>query len=189
MIFGCWNLESLDTLGIVILYYCPGHFGWKSWWNFGWTKNSVCVQKMGQLRTWMTDCVTELVLLPKVGKFSGSICWLPDSRYGGQFWFCAGKGSRWYINCIRLISATYLGELWSYLSCWLILYWRDMRQTLISVLDLRYGSCKSFECWLIIFVEFWGFDVGVTRRLGIEVSVDSIRGILVSSLCYYIGLE
>ena len=58
--------------GYCILYYYAGVLVGKvgeSLWM-----SSVCVPKMGQLRTWMTDCSTELVLLLKIGQFSGSIC-------------------------------------------------------------------------------------------------------------------
>ena len=53
--------------GYCILYYYAGVLVGKvgeSLWM-----SSVCVPKMGQLRTWMTDCSTELVLLLKIGKF------------------------------------------------------------------------------------------------------------------------
>ena len=50
-------------------------------------KSSVCVPKMGQLRTWMTDCITELLLLLRIGKYSGSICSMQDHRMEGNFVF------------------------------------------------------------------------------------------------------
>ena len=60
-------MGSLHSVGIVFLYYYAGVLVGKvgeSLWM-----SSVCVLKMGQLRTWMTDCSTELVLLLKIGKF------------------------------------------------------------------------------------------------------------------------
>ena len=53
--------------GYCILYYYAGVLVGKvgeSLWM-----SSVCVPKMGQLRTWMTDRSTELVPLLKIGNF------------------------------------------------------------------------------------------------------------------------
>ena len=35
----------------------------------------------------MTDCITELLLLLRIGKYSGSICSMQDHRMEGNFVF------------------------------------------------------------------------------------------------------
>ena len=55
-----------------VLYFCTTIL---AFWletlvvHFGCKKSSVCVPKMGQFRTWMTDRSTELVPLLKIGNF------------------------------------------------------------------------------------------------------------------------
>ena len=66
--------------------------------RFGWMKSSVCVPKMGQLRTWMTDCITEVVLLLKIRKFSGSICSMQDSRMKENFGFVLERDHAGVLN-------------------------------------------------------------------------------------------